>query len=576
VLVYGDLRKRADPAQCVREINRRLEAVSSLAPGLDRHASLVGALVDAGQLLQGIADDAFAAARCDGLPDRELARDLLTIARAVCRSWDSNFTELGDLPRLQMGSGWPAQVELRIPEGFAFYALYAEAYIEAARRLDLSAPPRVIGIRSIGTSLASAVAAALSAEPPATVRPFGDPFAREIAVEAELERALLDGDAHFVIVDEGPGQSGSSFSAVADWLQQRGVPLERIAILPSHSGAPGHAATEERRRWWRTAQREVADFEDRWPALVERWCATLLGPLDGPPEDISGGAWRRLHYRREEDWRAVIPSWERRKLLVRARGEPFLVKFAGVGSIGERKLAMARSLHIDGLVPEPVGLVHGFLVERWLDEAVPLKPSDAPVRHIGRYVAERAKLMPATSDSGASVEQLLGMARRNIGLEFGNDAACVLGSWEGRAPALERRVVRVRTDNRFAPHEWLRSRSGALIKTDALDHHQAHDLIGCQDVAWDVAGAIVEFDLNQNLTAELIDTVEEAGCTVDPQLLEFYRLAYLAFRLGQQRLGATMVSDEREQQRLTSCGDGYAAQLQLLLQPATRPDSWVG
>jgi hypothetical protein len=29
-----------------------------------------------------------------------------------------------------------------------------------------------------------------------------------------------------------------------------------------------------------------------------------------------------------------------------------------------------------------------------------------------------------------------------------------------------------------------------LLKTDALDYHAGHDPIGCQDIAWDIAGAI--------------------------------------------------------------------------------------
>ncbi len=102
----------------------------------------------------------------------------------LCRSWDSGFSEFGEAPPVPQISDAPETVQLKTPEGFAFYAVYPEAYIEAARRLRLSAPPRVIGIRSIGTTLGSVVAAALDAEPPGTVRPFGDPFARRVAVDA--------------------------------------------------------------------------------------------------------------------------------------------------------------------------------------------------------------------------------------------------------------------------------------------------------------------------------------------------------------------------------------------------------
>jgi hypothetical protein len=581
MLVYGDHQQRAEPASAARDINRELDAIERMERGLDRHARLVGALIAGGRLLQGVADARFAEAQRDpSSPEtHELSAFLLCIARAVCRSWDSGFEELGDLQGLNPCGVWPPEVELREPEGFAFYALYPEAYADAARRLNLAGPPRVIGIRSIGTSLAAMVAAALAAPPPVTVRPFGDPSNREIAVDAALERTLLDGDAHYVIVDEGPGQSGSSFGAVADWLQERGVALERIALLPSHPGAPGPATTERRRNWWGSVQRQVADFGDHWSALIERWCSALLGPFDERPREISGGSWRELHYAREEDWPPIVPSWERRKFLVTADGERFLVKFAGLARIGEEKTTIARALHSEGLTAEPVGLAHGFLVERWCEGAAPLDPEEKPIAELAHYIATRAKLLPASSGSGASVAELVEMARRNISLEFGDALARALDPWESRAGALERRIVRVRTDNKLDRHEWLRTAAGALLKTDALDHHRAHDLIGCQGMAWDIAGAIVEFDLGQAEQAELVRRVAESACRVDGELLRFYHLAYLAFRLGQTRLGATMVSDAEERRRIGKRGDPYAAELQHLLEPgsaATRPHSPAG
>ena len=49
------------------------------------------------------------------------------------------------------------------------------------------------------------------------------------------------------------------------------------------------------------------------------------------------------------------------------------------------------------------------------------------------------------------------------------------------------------------PHEWIRTTSG-WIKTDALDHHNDHLLPGNQDIAWDIAGAAVEFGLRPELS----------------------------------------------------------------------------
>ncbi len=52
------------------------------------------------------------------------------------------------------------------------------------------------------------------------------------------------------------------------------------------------------------------------------------------------------------------------------------------------------------------------------------------------------------------------------------------------------------------PHEWLLTATG-YMKTDALDHHDDHFLPGCQNIAWDVACASVEFELDDSTSAEL-------------------------------------------------------------------------
>jgi hypothetical protein len=581
MLVYGDHAQTADPRERVCGLAAQLAAIAAMPPSLDRHSALVGALIDAGALLQGVADAEFEESGEDRWTP---ASDALTgfaqaLGGAVCSSWSNGFAPLGALPAVPELGALPDSVELRTAEGFAFYAVYPEAYAEAARSLTLSAPARVIGIRSIGTVLAAIAAAALDAPQPVTLRPFGDPFARRIAVAPELERELLDGTAHYLIVDEGPGQSGSSFGAVADWLEERGVEPDRIAFLPSHSGPLGTHASERHRRRWSAAQRAPADSGVDVPARVAELVAAAAGARDEPLQDISAGRWRSL---RSGHWPAVVGPWERRKFLARRGDDRLLIKFAGLGSLAERKLAMARALHAVRLSPEPVAAAHGFVVERWHEDAVALAANDPPVREIASYIGARARLFPADGGCGATVAQLLEMSRRNIALALGEEKARLLDPWERDMDVLARRMVRVATDNRLDPHEWLRLRDGRLLKTDALDHHYSHDLVGSQDVAWDVAGALAEWTLEGAESAELIIAIEIAsGRTVDRQLLDFYRIAYSAFRLGQASLGAEMCGgDAAERHRLTAARDRYSGQLAALLpQPAavdTRPDSLVG
>src|SRR5438067_4392171 len=102
--------------------------------GIARHARLICALIDAGRLLQGVADAAFDELGADRrtLTVNALTTWLCRIARAACRSWDTRFNEVSELPERPPLRELPFEVELRTPAGFAFYGVYREAYFEAA------------------------------------------------------------------------------------------------------------------------------------------------------------------------------------------------------------------------------------------------------------------------------------------------------------------------------------------------------------------------------------------------------------------------------------------------------------
>jgi hypothetical protein len=504
MLVYGDRSERADPSQKIVALRESLNAVRQMRTGLERHSKLVSALIDAGMLLQGIADSDFERTGVDRRTDAtdDLTAFLVQLAGEVIRSWEGDLAcDIPDAPTLR---DFPGEVRLREPEGYAFYAFYPEGFAEVARKLRVQ-NPCVIGIRSIGTSLGAIVAAALGARGFATVRPFGDPFERQVAIAPELERELFTLDRDYVIVDEGPGLSGSSFGAVADWLLGRGIPLDRIVLVPSHGGEPGPQASGAHRMIWRRVRKSPAGFDGRW--LAERF---------GPLKPLGTGT--------------------RLKFLAGSGGGRILLRFAGLGMIGERKLAMAKAMHGAGFTPEPLGLAHGFLAERWHENAG-LDPSERPLREIAAYIGARARLFPAAESEGASIEQLFAMTRRNVEVALGTEASARLAHWEQRLGSLAGRVNRVRTDNRLDAHKWLRLPGGRLLKTDALDHHCAHDLVGAQDIAWDVAGAAVEFDLDPRERRFLAaEAGRAARRLVDPELLDLMTLAYLAFRLGEARL----------------------------------------
>lgn len=510
MLVYGDHERTVDPGVELAVLQARAAALADAPKGLAWHSEATRLFIAAAGLAQGMADAAFAAAGVDEhAPIQAAAMEaLVALAGALDRSWSSGFADqaLGPSPSGE-GLGWrPSsepyargdapprapplkvwgeselladRVTIRRCEGYAYYALYPELTLAAARQIPKGAV--VIGLRSIGTGLAALAAAVCDAAFVCTVRPIGDVFARTLALGPGLTETLQAlRDRPFVLVDEGPGLSGSSFGGAADALEALGV--TRILFLPSHAGDLGPQATPAHRQRWQSATRPVARFEDVIEPHLAGWFADVTGEATAPLHDGSGGAWRTDS---PYPHAPIDPNREARKYrLTTARGR-FLLKFVGLDDAAAAKLERARALHAAGFGPEPLALRHGILCERWI-ESDRLASQAAIVATLPAYLAFRARAFPA--EQGASLAELVAMARHNLADVPGS--AALLDAHD--VAALRRHVRPVHVDARLHRWEWIAGVDG-LRKTDALDHAQAHDLVGPQDIAWDVAGAIAEY-----------------------------------------------------------------------------------
>ena len=581
MLVHGDRPREVAPAEVLEHLRLRLRQLATLPAGLERHATLVTLLIESGVLAQGLLD-----AEATGHDELTIRGQTwltlpLALARALRASWEEGTWRGATVPESVVAPleqlELPERITLKEPEGYAHFALYPELYLEAARASRLTGPVQVVGLRSIGTGLACGVAAGLGmSAPPLTVRPVGPPFERRLSLGSRLARELEDAarSGPVAIVDEGPGLSGSSFGAVADFLEDRGMPLGRMHFFPSHAGDPGPMASERHRARWAKARRHCADFDaclvhpEGRPAPLATWVEDLTGPATGPLVDVSAGAWRYRLFADGCDWPAVHVQQERRKYLLTTERGTFLLRFAGLGAQAEHRATRAHQLAEAGFTPPIEGLRHGFLVQRWLTEARPLSPrmaDPALLEQVGRYLGFRARAFPAPeSGRGASLIRLLEMARYNTARALGPEPARALESWAPRLSTLAREVRPVETDNKLQAWEWLTLPDGRLLKTDAVDHHDGLDLVGCQDVAWDVVGATVELGLDEAAQQHLLQHVEQAsGRAVHPVLLRFYRPCYLAFQLGHHALAATALEHAApdEAARLRAATARYAEHL---------------
>lgn len=560
MLVYGSSSVDEAPSRILDRVATRL-AQSEGTRGHVRHDDLVAALLDAGALAQGLLDRGFEErGDVDDLdPVGDAALDLATaIADAVASSWDgcarvASTREQEALRRLA-GFPLPDVVTVREPEGFAHYAVYPEAFMAAAREVA-PGPACVIGIRTIGTTLGAAVAASLDdVAALLTLRPVGHPFRRECSVSPALRAAIAACKAErYLVVDEGPGLSGSSIAAVVRLLAELGVPGDRITILSSHASAPGPEGDPETRAIWDRTNRLARTLDDlagpTGPGTLAGWFEPETGPLREAPVDLSAGRWRAA-LGIDPARRPPVLAWqERRKLLLRGSAGTFVARFAGLGRSGDRKLAVGRALAADGFVAEPIALRHGFLLEPWYEDARPLDLAgsrDRLAEHVGRYLAARSRLGLAGAAPGASAHALFAMLRRNAAEAFGEGSEQAVERWRGDLDRLEAMRVPVATDNRLHLWEWL-DLDGRILKADALDHHAGHDLIGCQDIAWDIAGATLELALDDDGLARLLDALVRAGVRTPPHdLIHFMLSCYAAFHCGYYGLASRPAGEDQD------------------------------
>src|SRR5262249_16894970 len=146
----------------------------------------------------------------------------------------------------------PRSVRVSPPEGFAYYALHPMDFAAIACVGRYEYCVAVIGIRTIGTALSAMVVAGLHKQgieaSRTTVRPEGHPYDRRTSFSPDqlawIKQQSQRGAA-FVVVDEGPGLSGSSFLSVGEALKALGVAGDRITFLGTRDLDPDQLCTRD-------------------------------------------------------------------------------------------------------------------------------------------------------------------------------------------------------------------------------------------------------------------------------------------------------------------------------------------
>jgi hypothetical protein len=553
VLVYRDQHEEVELTACLAGLQTQAASLTAI-PDLDLAREL---LIEIGVIESAWVDMLHPTEDHIGreplpLAEASLAAGRLLHATARLGTEAARAAAVQLASRLQALPASPTTLLLKRPEGYAYYAVYPEAYMLAAERLAAEKAARTvvcIGLRSIGTSLSATVAAAFAAAGRSvdrhTIRPRGHPFAREPRFSARLaDRFRQHRGALFLLVDEGPGLSGSSMAGTAEALARLGIDDARIVLMPAHLPDPSTFRSPAARERWPRHRTVAVSFEE-----------AILPAIDlAQARDVGGGGWRAFLPPRHP-WPAVQPQHERRKYLTdNSDGGLVLYKFAGVGREARHALRRATRLGEAGFAPATLNMRHGFLAQAWLP-ARPL-PGGRPTAHFLATVARYVRFIATSfaNEAPASHIALVDVIRTNVGEALGPGALNSLAGLDqhlrdfGEQPA-------VAIDARMLRHEWLVIQDGYL-KADGVEHHADHFQPGCTDIAWDVAAFAFEHDLSTSQRRELAAAV--GGRHLGTRL-PFFHLAYLAARFGYAHLASETLNGTADGRLMVALARRYKA-----------------
>jgi hypothetical protein len=221
-----------------------------------------------------------------------------------------------------------------------------------------------------------------------------------------------------------------------------------------------------------------------------------------------------------------------------------VVKFIGHGKYGEAAMDRSQRLATAGFSPATLGRSNGFTRTEWV-AGTPLRDeelNEAIVERIAQYCVFRAAEFSAAPDS-RDVVDLAAMTRVNLKEEFGVDAVPV-------DLTLLKSQNKIITDSRMMPQAWIGSVDGKILKTNASLHGDDHFFPGPCDIAWDLAGAIVEWQMGECVANQFLARFAHlSGDDASPRIAAFIT-AYAAFRMGYCKMAADAMQGTDEESRL--------------------------
>jgi hypothetical protein len=216
-------------------------------------------------------------------------------------------------------------------------------------------------------------------------------------------------------------------------------------------------------------------------------------------------------------------------------------KFEGLGRFGELVQQRAHSLAEAGFGCPVTDAGGGFALYTTVALRSPKSGSvsDEIVERIARYCTFRAVEFRVDDCASAPLAEMLRFnVQQEFGIELNFDAELLASS----QPVL--------ADARMQPHEWIQKEDGMLIKTDGVTHGDDHFFPGPCNIAWDLAGTAVEWNLHPDALALLLLRFRQMSGIDVSRRIRIFILAYAIFRMAFCKMASGTLRGTAEEFRL--------------------------
>jgi hypothetical protein len=275
----------------------------------------------------------------------------------------------------------------------------------------------------------------------------------------------------------------------------------------------------------------------------------------GPPpctRYFADGDWRSEFLVDQRSWPAAWPQLTPPKYI--AQDGKSIWKFEGLGTHGSLSFLRSQTLAQNGYAPRIAGRDGGFVAyERVRGESLSYADlDDAVTEHMAWYLAFRASNFPSDIADSSEIELMsVHNVRQLLGIELHDFRLPV------RQPVI--------CDGRMMPHEWLRDENKQILKTDATSHGDNHFFPGPCDIAWDVAGSILEWRMSPKETIEFIEKYESHTGDTISERLHPYMIGYAAFQAAYAKMAWSSITDATEKIRFERDFERYSCDLKRAL-----------